>query len=306
MMKVLITGATGYLGAAVSHRLLEAGHQVRGMARSAAGLQALAAAGVEPVRGDLSDPIGLRAAADAVDAVIETASADHAESTAVLAEYSVQTGKRFVRTSGVAVYTELTDGETSDVVHREGEEFTPIPLLSHRYDQDLSVLAAAGGGGDTVVLRPGMVYGQGASEQLPVLLRAALRDGVSRYVGRGLNRYPTAFLDDVAQAYLLALELAPAGSEYNLGSAECELRRIAEGIATLFGQGEAVSTTVDELTQAIGPLYALSFSSNVRVSSDKARAELGWDPKGPSLLDELVHGSYRRVWVHREAGVVTA
>ncbi|ATL87910.1 NAD-dependent epimerase [Streptomyces malaysiensis subsp. malaysiensis] len=304
-MNILVTGATGYLGRAVAQRLHGAGHQVTAMARGEAGLKALAAGGFRPVRGDLTDPVSLRTAVEDADAVVETGDADNDRATEALLELIAGTGKRYLRTSGVGVYTELSGGEPSDTVHTEDTDFVPIPELSHRYNQDLRVMAAARNGAHTVVLRPGMVYGQGGSEQLPLLLRAALRDQVSRYTGQGLNRYPNVYLDDVARAYILALESAPPGSEYNLAADEATMREIAEGIAEVLGLGEAVSTTLEDMAKAIGPRYAMGMAGNVRVNATKARTELGWAPQGPSLTEDLVHGSYRKVWGHREVSLVT-
>ena len=133
-----------------------------------------------------------------------------------------------------------------------------------------------------------------------------LASSVSRYTGRGLNRYGNVYLDDVAEVYLLALEHAPAGSAYNLAADECELRQIATAIAPLFGLDGAVSTSLEETGQAIGAMYAAGLASNSRVDSTKARSELGWSPQGPSLLDELARGSYWRVWAFRTQSVVTA
>src|SRR6266702_3562240 len=75
-MKVLVTGTTGYIGRAVTHRLQTAGHTVIGLARGELAARTLAAAGIEAVRGDLADAAALRSAAARVEAVIETASAD--------------------------------------------------------------------------------------------------------------------------------------------------------------------------------------------------------------------------------------
>ncbi|MEU3983965.1 NAD-dependent epimerase/dehydratase family protein [Streptomyces sp. NPDC026672] len=304
-MRILVTGATGYLGRAVSQRLKGAGHDVTAVARDTVGLSALTAAGFHAVRGDLSDPTSLRDAVEEAEAVVETADADNAGATAGFLGLLAGSGKRYVRTSGVAVYTELSAGEAGDTVHVEDPAWEPIEPLRHRWNQDLSVMAAAADGIHSVVLRPGMVYGLGGSEQLPVLLRAAMRDRVSRYTGPGLNRYPNVHLDDVAQAYVLAVESAPAGSEYNLAADETTMREIAEGVASVLGLGEAVSSTLEEVAQGIGLTYAFGMASNVRVDSARARAELGWNPVGPSLIDDLVRGSYRKVWGDREVALVT-
>jgi nucleoside-diphosphate-sugar epimerase len=304
-MKVLVTGATGYLGRAVAQRLLTAGHAVTGLVRDDLGIRTLALSGIDPVLGDLGDSNSLRAAAEGVDAVIETASADNAASVVALLEIIAGTGKRFIRTSGTGIYTDMAGGEPSDTVHTEDDGYTPIPEVGSRYQSDMLTLAAAQGGDHTVVLRPSMVYGYSGSEQLPVLLRAALRDGVSRYTGRGLNRYGNVYLDDLAQAYLLALEHAPAGSVYNLAADECEMRQIAAGVARLLGIDGAVSMSLETAVEAFGPRSAVSMASNSRVDSAKARTELGWSPQGPSLVDDLTQGSYRRVWAFREPSVVT-
>ena len=305
-MKVLVTGATGYLGRAVAQRLLTVGHEVTGLVRDDLGVRTLALSGIDPVLGDLDDPNSLRVAADGVDAVIEAASADHAASTVALLEIIAGTGRRFIRTSGTGVYADGVGGEPSDTVHTEDDGYTPVPQLAPRYRLDELTMAAATTGDHTVVIRPSMVYGYGGSEQLPVLLRTALRDGVSRYTGRGLNRYGNVYLDDVAEAYQLALEHAPAGSMYNLAADECELGQIATGIARLFGFDGAVSTSIEETGQAIGAMYAAGMASNSRVDSARARTELGWSPGGPSLLDDLARGSYRRLWAFRAQSVVAA
>ncbi|WP_327365432.1 NAD-dependent epimerase/dehydratase family protein [Streptomyces sp. NBC_01217] len=305
-MKTLITGATGYIGRAVAQRLLTAGHDVTGLARNELGVRTLTTAGIEPVHGALDDADSLRAAVEGADAVIDTASADHAASTTTLLKAVAGTGKRFIRTSGTGIYTDLAGGEPAGIVHTEDDGYTPIPPLAPRYSLDVRTQEAALTGDHTVVLRPSMIYGYGGSEQLPILLHASLRDGVSRYAGRGLNRYGNVYLDDLADAYLLALEHAPAGSVYNLAADECDFRRIAEAIAELLGFEDAVSATAEEYARALGPVPAAGLGSNSRVDSAKARTELGWTPQGPPLLDELVHGSYRRIWGPKSVTITVA
>jgi uncharacterized protein YbjT (DUF2867 family) len=89
--KIFITGAAGYVGGSIAKKLTESGHEVTGLARSGEQVSPLKARGIAPVVGTLDDPEILTKAAQAADAVINAASADHAGSvfTLVTSSHSV-------------------------------------------------------------------------------------------------------------------------------------------------------------------------------------------------------------------------
>ena len=297
---VFITGATGYLGQAVAARMQRGGRTVYGLARSESGAQRLAAHGVRPVFGSLDDVDILIREARSADAVVDTASADHAPSTRALLDALAGSEKKYIRTSGTGVYTDLAHGEAGETVYTEDSDHTPAPVVATRNASDLSVLLAAERGVHSVVIRPPMVFGDGASEQLPLLIRQAIRSGKSLYVGAGENRWSNAYIADVAEAYSLALEKAPPGSLYNLAAGEARMRDIAEAVAVLTGVGSAESCTPETAYAVFGKRWVdVALASNSRVDASKARRELGWNPQGPGLLDDLTTGSYRRVWADK-------
>ncbi len=83
-MKVFVTGATGYIGGSVAEKLVATGHEASGLVRSERKLSLLKERGIDPVLGTLDDTETLTMAAQAADAVIHTASADHPASVLTL------------------------------------------------------------------------------------------------------------------------------------------------------------------------------------------------------------------------------
>jgi uncharacterized protein YbjT (DUF2867 family) len=136
MMKILVTGATGFIGAAVARKLSQQGHEVLALSRSDAAAAKLRAAGLSPVAGDFSVPASLAASAARMDAIVSTASIGQVEGTpdsftkdrdavAVMTKALGDLGKPIIFTSGSAIFGVFTKGEASPTIFDEDH---PVPL----------------------------------------------------------------------------------------------------------------------------------------------------------------------------------
>ena len=300
-MKIFMTGASGYIGGTVAESLIKAGHSVTGLARAESTAARLRAHGTEPLRGELSAHSVVRNAARSADAVINCADAADPFAVAAIVEGLAGSGKAFLHTSGSSVIGDKAAGRFSPKIHHEDTPSEPLPEKIQRVAVDRAVLASAALGVRSVVLCPSLIYGQGRganpdSIQVPNLIRQAVKSGVPRYIGEGENIWSTVHIDDVAAAYLLALEGARAGSFYFIENGEARLKSIVESIARLLGgKRSAESWGIDEAIAEWGPQSAwFSLGGNSRVNAEKARSMLGWKPRGAELFHEIEQGWYRR------------
>ena len=304
-MKILVTGATGYVGRRVAAKLLTRGHAVAGSVRSLTRADALPT-GVEPTVLDFADPEGWGRAAADVDAVIHTAFAHHdadwsravAQERAVVAAL-VRALDRADRTLIVSNGT-LFLGDSREA--RLGED-APVPA-----DHPAAIRAAA----TAQVRAPGLklraieirlasfVYGHGGSVFLPVLLAAAKRDGRSIYVDQGTARTSAVHVDAAADAYVAALEKARAGAIYHVASdEEPTIKEIAEAVALAVGGVPSVSVSLEQAATALDPFTAMFLTVNNRLDATRARDELGWRHEGhASLIEDVTRGSYAKDVAH--------
>ncbi|CAA9528312.1 MAG: hypothetical protein AVDCRST_MAG85-3441 [uncultured Solirubrobacteraceae bacterium] len=297
-MHVFLTGATGYIGTAIARELLDAGHQVTGLARSDSAADALAAAGVAAHRGDLADLDGLRRGASEADGVIHTAfnhdfsryaenGRDDERVVEALGDALAGSERPLVVTSGTAV---LTPGR----VGTETDAADPASHAAPRIASERKAIALASRGVRSSVVRlPPSVHGEGDRAFVPALIEIARAKGVSACIGDGSNRWPAVHRLDASRLFRFALEAAPAGSVLH-GTAEegVAMREIVERVAQHLGV-PAVSITREEADDHFGWLAGF-LASDVPASSAQTREMVAWQPGQPGLLADLDDGHYFR------------
>ncbi|HEX2603540.1 MAG TPA: NAD-dependent epimerase/dehydratase family protein [Oxalicibacterium sp.] len=297
-MKVFITGAAGYIGGSVAVRFLREGYQVRGLVRTPQQAERVKALGIEPVLGTLDDRDILIREAQQADAVVNAASSDHRPAVEALLEGLQGSNKAFIHTSGSSVVGDDARGEwKSDKIYSEDTPVRVVPEKAARAALDKLILDAAQRGVRSVILCNTMIYGTGLgvspdSVQIPPLVAQARKSGIARYVGQGLNVWSNVHIEDVVELYLLALKKAPAGSFYFVENGEASYKEIVTAIAKRLQLGQPQAWPVEEAIKEWGFGHAVySFGSNSRVTADKARRELGWQPKHGSVFDWIAHGA---------------
>lgn len=298
-MHIFIAGATGLIGGTIAAKALAAGHRVSGLARDTDKAAALEERGVTPVVGLLNDLDTLAGAARAADAVIEATDADHAFAARTLVDALAGTGKALIRTSGSTIVGDHAKGMYASHVYTEDTPCERLPEKMTRIAADRMVLAAASARVRSIVICPSLVYGAGPGvrrfgPQIPGFITLARESGVARHIGAGENIWSHVHVEDLADAYLLALEKAEAGSFFFIENGEATMRDMAAAIGRLLGfAGDPDPWSHSEAVQRWGPPAAHAMGGNSRVSGRKARAMLGWAPTRTGMLEDIATGSYR-------------
>jgi nucleoside-diphosphate-sugar epimerase len=294
-MRVFVTGATGFIGTELVKELTAAGHRVRGLTRSEAGVEQLQAVGAEAFRGDLTDLDSLRRGAMGMDAVVNLAfnhdwskwvqnAADEVKAIEALGSV-LAPGKVMVVTSGIG----LTSG-AEGLARKETDPPMDSPAIPRRPEQAARAVAAKGV--HVAIVRLPQVHDTRKQGLVTMLIQIARDRGVSAYVGNGAARWAAAPLKDVARLYRLAVEKTGQGvtTYHAVGETGVSLRDVAETL----GKGlklPVVSIPVEKAAEHFG-MFGHFASLDMPASSEWTRKTLHWEPNGPGLIEDLENMKY--------------
>ena len=317
-MRVFVTGATGFIGSAVTEELMAEGHTVTALARSEETAKKLSAKGIQPILGNLNDLGSLRTAAAAADGVIRLAFMHGPSQIPFVKRMGVIFGglpngiaKRFMGAASevdrhaIDTFGKALQGSGRPLVTTFGtmglshvgfhaakpatEEDEPDTLSAGiaraKTEENVEALASLGVCATMIRLAPS-VHGDGDTGLVPQLISIARKKRRFAYVGDGHNRWPAVHRLDAARLFRLALEKGVAGSRYHgVADEGIPFRSIAEII------GHRLGISVDSISaKEAGKAFSWfgDFAATDNPSSSLlTRKQLGWEPTHPGLLADL-------------------
>ena len=321
-LKILVTGASGFLGQRVVAELVKHGHEVVAFVRPSSNKELLEKLGAHVAIGDIRDIESIRTAAAGVDAIVHAAADTEGTKTAgetvtlggtrnVLEICQSLAIGRLVYISSCSVYEMATarSGQTIDESYRlESRAAERGPYTQYKLEAENAVTNAGRAGTTSmVVLRPGSIYGPG-TDVFPAMLGFAIKNRFFVVIGMGKMCPPWTHVDNVAEAIRLSVEMNAAdGQVFNIVDAPPISKRVYIDalIRKLFPEARVLYvpysvimavTAVQELVFAVirkSPFltrYRLrSSQKSVIIDGSKIRERLDWQP--PVDLEEAI-----RIW----------
>lgn len=295
--RLLVFGATGYVGGHAARWLHRSGHEITAVVRTESAAAKFGDEGIEAIVADAREIAFDRGFLERFDGVLWAAQLmleDEERVCSAMIRALRDTDKTFVFTSGTSLISEPTNGEWSENSYSEFDDFLPRRQIAPRLSIETMVRVAAHSGVRAMVVRPPLVWGHGGCRIIEELYHSVWKTGAACYVGSGLNLYTHVHVDDLCELYRLAFLKGVPGALYHLASGEVNFRTMAQAISSKLGV-EARSITVEDAAgvwdRFVGPII---FSGCSRTRAPRSRQELGWMPSlgKRDILEECVAQSY--------------
>jgi nucleoside-diphosphate-sugar epimerase len=263
VMRVLVIGATGYVGGVLVERLAERGHEVVAFVRPPADGSRRVPQAVEERYGDLADPASLAAAL--------TPGLDTGDREVDLKVAGLLAGRNAVYVSGVWVLGPVDGGDEDSPVN-------PIALVGYRPDVEREVLDGGG-----AVVRPGVVHGRDTG--IVAMMRAwAAERGAGVYVSADGSSPTWTFVhvDDLADLLVSVAEQRLTGVFHAIAEEAVPVAEVAAA-----GYGRAEPWPVEDAAGVLGEGFAEALALSQRAGAPRTRRVVGWNPVRPGILDNL-------------------
>ena len=293
-MKVALTGATGFVGSHILAELQSNGHDVTALVRDEAQAATVSARGATPAIVDLYDRPAVVKVFSEADGAVHVASPGDATSAnldSAVADAAIEafdrTGKPYAPISGAWVFG-------SNTVITEESPFNAPALVAWKEPIERRVLGATGMRG--VVIISSTAYGDGGGG-VPGIVLASPRDAEGNLImlGNGRQHWAEVHVADLAVVFRLVLEHQAARGYYVIGNGlNPTVAELTEAAAVAVGAPGAVPGSDEEARTRLGDYFAEVLLLDQTVTATRARAELGWQPSHPGLVEEFRGGSYRK------------
>jgi nucleoside-diphosphate-sugar epimerase len=293
-MQVGLTGATGFIGSHILTELREHGHEVIVLVRDDAQAEVLTARGATPKVIDLYDRPAVASLLSRTDGAIHTASPGDATSAnldSAVVDAAIDafagTGKPYLHVSGAWIY-----GDNASI--SEESPLNPPAMVAWKEPVERRVLDARDMRG--VVIVSSVAYGDGGGG-IPGLLLGSPRDDAGKLImlGTGRQHWSTVHVADLADFFRRVLEDDSARGRYIIGDGRnATVAELTEAAAVAAGAPGAVPGSDREARARLGDYFAEVLLLDQGTVAAKARAELGWHPSRPGLVEEFLHGGYAR------------
>ncbi len=322
MPQILVTGGTGFIGAAVVRKLSERGERVKVLLRRSSPMENLEGLRVDLAYGDMLDPASLRAAMTDVDRIFHTAAvhtvtaprdevirANVVGTRNVLNAALAAKAKRLVHTSSTAAIGSAPPDAPADEETIWDLGSLEVPYLDSKFIAERDVLQAVTRSLDAVIVNPSAPIGPG--DRVP---------GPTGAVLLSFAKYPWPFhfagtqnyvdVDDVAEGHIKALERGRTGERYLLTHANLTMKETVRQIARAAGKSPPpveVPVPLLQFGARLGWLFTLGklppksadyLTKRMVYSNEKARRELGFEPRPiEESFDRAVEYFRRKGWL---------